>query len=335
MFRNRILPMIKSVAWVYGIAQFVYMVVSVIGNKSIRTLTYSPPGHFYSPLPDLKQVRDRLEIPVGDVNELPGIDLKPRDQLALLGNFATYYPDIPFPQNETAGTRYYFDNPYFGEGDGIVLYSFLRHFKPEQVIEIGSGFSSALILDVNETILQPPAKLTFIEPHSERLRGLLTAKDHDNHTLLEKPVQQVGMDTFESLNENDILFIDSSHIVKFGSDVEHIVSTILPALKPGVIIHFHDILWPFEYPKEWVMQGISWNEAYFLRAFLEFNDTFEILYFNSFIASCFTEEFEKSFSSSVKNTGGEYLVTKIALRPQRSKVLSERPFRLSFDSHIF
>jgi hypothetical protein len=93
----------------------------------------------------------------------------------------------------------------------------------------------------------------------------------------------VPAEIFRSLNENEILFIDSSHVAKTHSDVLHILFDILPLLKKGVLIHFHDILWPFEYPKIWLDQGRAWNEAYFLRAFLQYNKSFEILYFNSFM----------------------------------------------------
>jgi hypothetical protein len=88
---------------------------------------------------------------------------------------------------------------------------------------------------------------------------------------------------FENLDENDVLFIDSSHVAKIGSDVNFLMFEVLPRLKPGVIIHLHDIFWPFEYPQSWIDEGRAWNEAYLIRAFLQFNEAFEVLLFNSYL----------------------------------------------------
>ena len=93
-------------------------------------------------------------------------------------------------------------------------------------------------------------------------------------------VQNVKLIEFEKLEPNDLLFIDSSHISKIGSDLNYLLFEVLPSLKPGVIIHFHDILYPFEYPYEWIEKGIYWNEAYLLKAFLMHNKNYEILLFN-------------------------------------------------------
>ena len=97
-------------------------------------------------------------------------------------------------------------------------------------------------------------------------------------------MQDVPLEVFHTLSANDILFVDGSHVARIGSDVVHILFHILPRLRPGVIVHFHDILWPFEYPKRWVVgAGYAWNEAYCLRAFLQYNRAFEIMYYNSFL----------------------------------------------------
>ena len=89
---------------------------------------------------------------------------------------------------------------------------------------------------------------------------------------------------FRELHAGDVLFVDSTHVAKVGSDVNHIFFEILPILQPGVVVHFHDIMYPFEYEPKWIYTGVAWNEAYMLRAFLMFNPTFKILLFNSFLA---------------------------------------------------
>lgn len=132
-----------------------------------------------------------------------------------------------------------------------------------------------------------------------------------NCTVTESAVQPVAIEHFTQLQENDILFIDSSHIVKTGSGVAHIIFNILPQLNKGVIIHFHDILWPFEYPKSWMMQGVSWNEAYFLQSFLQYNESFETLYFNSYLAECHPEELKQHIIRDLAYSGGSLWLRKI------------------------
>ena len=186
----------------------------------------------------------------------------------------------------------------------------IRHFKPKQIIEIGSGHTSALMLDTNERFMDQKMELTFIEPYPDRLHSLLKQEDHSQCTIFEKPAQAVPASFFEKLQENDILFIDSSHVTKIGSDVNHIFFDILPSLKPGVIIHFHDIYWPFEYPLSWIEQGRAWNEAYLLRAFLQYNDNFEIIHFGQFFKSCFPEFYETTMG--VSGGGGSIWIRKKA-----------------------
>jgi predicted O-methyltransferase YrrM len=196
----------------------------------------------------------------------------------------------------------------FGFGSGLILFCMIRHFQTRRIIEIGSGHTSALMLDTNERFMNRQMELTFIEPYPERLYGLLKEEDRSNCTIFEKPAQDIPASYFEQLQENDILFIDSSHVTKIGSDVNHIFFNILPALKPGVIIHFHDIYWPFEYPLGWVMSGRAWNEAYLLRAFLQYNDHFEILQFNQYLFSCFPEFYEQQ--TGLTGAGGSIWIRK-------------------------
>jgi hypothetical protein len=212
---------------------------------------------------------------------LAGIDVDVNAQVELAHKFGTYYKDIPFPEKRQNGCRYYFDNDYFSYGDGVVLYSMLRQFKPKRVIEVGSGFSSAAMLDVNEKFCNGDIDLTFIEPFPDRLLSLLGNQDNKRCSIIRADVQEVPASLFADLYENDILFVDSSHVAKTDSDVLHLLFNIIPSLNRGVILHFHDILWPFEYPSLWHDIGRAWNEAYFLHAFLQYNSAFHILYFNS------------------------------------------------------
>jgi Predicted O-methyltransferase len=248
-------------------------------------LRYAPPGHYYSCIPDMKEVMARADVLFKrDVKACPGVELRESEQLQLLECMANYYDELPFSEHRTGGARYYYPNGFFGIGDAIVLYSLFRHFRPKRVIEIGSGFSSAAMLDTSERFLDGSVHFTFIEPSADRLLELLRPQDRNTHTIISRPVQEVPLAVFHALERGDVLFIDSSHVLKIGSDVQHIFFNILPAINPGVLVHFHDVHWPFEYRRETVLKGKTWNEAYVVRAFLQFNHSFEILYFGPFMA---------------------------------------------------
>ncbi len=267
--------------------------VNVLRSLVSPFLRYVPAGHFYSPLPDLEEIeRRKAEIFPQDVDEIAGVDLRPAAQLAFLKQLAAYYPEFPpeytaaEPQAcQAAGLRYYGKNMYFGLHDALVLYGMMRAQPPQRIIEIGSGYSSALMLDTAERFLgNKPPLFTFIEPYPQRLHGLITDSDRAHCTIIEQPIQAVSLSLFDNLEAGDILFVDGTHVAKIGSDVLQVFFEILPRLKPGVRVHFHDILWPFQYPYENVCKlGIAWNEAYFMRAFLQYNPAFRMLYFVDYI----------------------------------------------------
>lgn len=244
------------------------------------------PGHYYSPIPDLEIIeRDKDIIFNKSKKEVPGIDLRDKEQKELLEKISTYYNEVPFPENQIEDFRYYFSNMIFAYSDAIILYGIINEFKPKRIIEIGSGFSSAAILDTNEHCFNDSIQCTFIEPYPDRLKSLLKQEDLNNESviLIEDFVQKIPYEKFLKLKENDVLFIDSSHVAKIGSDVCYLFFEIIPRLNKGVIIHIHDVFNNFEYPQEWVFKGRAWNESYFLRSFLQFNNSFEILLFSSYL----------------------------------------------------
>jgi len=274
-------------------------------------LGFAPPGHFYSPFPDIQFV-DRHKATLFDrqINSIPGIENNVEDQLALLDKFSEYYDELPFKDEKSSDLRYYFRNDYFSYGDAIILYSMLRHRRPQRIIEVGSGFSSAVMLDTNDLFFSKKMALTFVEPYPERLFSLLSDEDKKQHEIIVNVVQDVPLERFAALEANDILFIDSSHVAKVGSDVVHLLTNILPRLNNGVIVHFHDIFWPFEYPEDWIREGRAWNENYILKAFLQFNAKFKILFFNSYLAIHHGDVVEKKLPLLLKNTGGSLWIEK-------------------------
>jgi hypothetical protein len=266
-----------------GIKKF----IALRQSENYVFLKFAPPGHFYSPIPDLAEIkRDRKIIFDQSSQDLRGIRINKVGQLALGQDFASVYHELNFPDKKEKTHRFYFDNNYFSYGDAIALYGFLRVFKPQKIIEVGSGFSSAMILDVRDKFsLQDEMRLTFIEPFPQRLMSLLMENDQQTCQIIPRRVQDIPLDLFGDLDANDILFIDSSHTAKTNSDVLHMLFVVLPSLKPGVLIHFHDVLWPFEYPLSWLNEGRAWNEAYFVRAFLQDNEAYEIVFFNDYLAT--------------------------------------------------
>ena len=274
---------------------------------------FAPPGHFYSPVPNLEQIeRDRTILFDTKVTQIAGIDIQEEEQLSLVQGFSRYYPDLPFRPQPRPDFRYYFDNTWFTYGDAIALYCMMRHAPPRRVIEVGSGYSSALMLDMNAHVFDQLMQLTFIEPYpGDRLIHLMTHTDAQRCTVLAQEVQAVPLVFFADLDPGDILFIDSSHVAKIGSDVIYLLTHVLPILKAGVRVHIHDIFWPFEYPEQWIREGRAWNEAYMLKAFLQFNSTFAIRLFNSYLAAHHREAVMQALPLWALNTGGSLWLEKI------------------------
>ena len=271
---------------------------------SLNTVRFVPPGHFYSPIPALDEVaRDEERIfRVPDV--IPGVDLNTSGQLRLLDEFAQYYAELPFRAEKIPERRYHFENPNYSYSDGICLYSMIRHAKPKRIVEVGSGYSSCATLDTNEIFFENEILCAFIEPYPDLLFSLLRQGDADRIEVLRCPLQDVDLVRFEELQDSDILFIDSTHISKVGSDVNYLMFEILPRLRSGVYIHVHDIFYPFEYPRSWVFEGRAWNEAYLLRAFLQYNDAFAVVFFNTYLELFFADRVRQAMPLCLKNPGG-------------------------------
>jgi hypothetical protein len=302
-----------------GRSRFYQKLVNSFGYNELRTLfkwrglrpvNNVPHGHFYSPVVSKNEI-DELSAQIwceSNLAELPGIDLNSDEQRALLQKFSEYYAELPFTDLPEERNRYYFENTTYSYTDAIILYSFMRHFKPKRIIEVGSGFSSAVMMDTRDQFL-PETELTFIEPYPQSLFNRFRGNDKNSNRVLQTKVQKVPLEEFMRLEDGDILFIDSSHVSKTGSDVNFELFRILPALKKGVIIHFHDVFFPFEYPRKWVEEGRNWNEDYLLRAFLSYNDSFSILHFSHYMHMHHKDAFSQ-MPLCYKNEGGNLWIRK-------------------------
>jgi predicted O-methyltransferase YrrM len=282
-------------------------------EKNRKKKLFVDPGHYYSPIVDPSILRQPWKrnstLPP---EQLRGIRLSREQHLVLFGKLLPYLLEHPFTDKDDSANRYHFgsENDMFPYTDGLILHALIRHYKPKKVVEIGSGYSSACIVDTIDGH-SPSTQCTFIEPYPKRLKRLLREADLTRFTLFECPVQQAPLNLFEELSAGDFLFIDSTHVLKTGSDLVFELFEVLPRIQSGVLIHFHDIFYPFEYTAHWAIeQNRSWNEAYALRAFLTDNPNYEILFFSDYFVNNCCDELEHSFPSFLRTVPGSLWLVK-------------------------
>jgi predicted O-methyltransferase YrrM len=239
-----------------------------------------PDGHFYSPIVDRQEVARREASLWPPRPTALGIDFNDAAHEEMLATwFPKFIADYDYPDEVDEARephRFFNNNSQFGWLDSRALFVMMRRLEPRRVIEVGSGFSSLLFADINRRFLGERVDITCIEPYP---RPFLESGVPGITRVVKSVVQEVPLETFEALGENDILFIDSSHVAKTGSDVNYLYFEVLPRLKPGVVIHIHDIFLPHEYLKDWVLrEGRSWNEQYVLRALLMYSTAFKVLF---------------------------------------------------------
>jgi hypothetical protein len=169
----------------------------------------------------------------------------------------------------------------------------VRHMRPQRLIELGSGFSTLVLACACEANRADgsPVEMVSNDPFE---RGVVPPRLPGLTRLVERGAEAVPLEEFERLDAGDILFVDTTHTVKLGSEVNYIVLDVLPALRPGVIVHFHDIYLPYEYPRPLVeFHAAYWAEQYLLQAFLAMNPGFEVLFANQAVAREQGERFKE------------------------------------------
>lgn len=253
---------------------------------SAPTRNRIPDGHFYSPVVDPEALRAQAVRLWETAQVIHGIDFNDASHARILAeDFPRFIADYDYPEHgpdDDAVTGYYTRNSQFSWLDSRALFVLLRAAPPRKIIEVGCGYSSLLMADVNRRFLSDQVQITHIEPYPRPFMATCLGANR----VIRQSVQNVSLDEYGALEAGDILFIDSSHVAKTGSDVNHLVFDVLPILKVGVRIHFHDIFLPEEYPREWVLgEARSWNEQYLLRAFLMDNPNYRVL-FGSNYACC-------------------------------------------------
>ncbi|MBR0090673.1 MAG: class I SAM-dependent methyltransferase [Lachnospiraceae bacterium] len=238
-------------------------------NTLLKLGVFPIEDHYYEPLFNAKRLS-------GDLNELRPLafDLREKEQLELIGRF--HYTDElkNVPTDGVEGENFFYNNRSFSYGDAEILYSIIRFFKPKRIIEIGSGNSTLLAIKAREKNAEEgyTSEHICIEPYE------MPWLEKNHIKVIRKRVEDVDAGVFKQLDENDILFIDSSHMIRPQGDVLKEYLEIIPGLNKGVIVHVHDIFTPRDYRSDWIKKEIKfWNEQYLLEAFLTMNDRFNVL----------------------------------------------------------
>ncbi len=232
-------------------------------------------NHYYEPLFHTRTLHKSLR----EDRELAGIDLNIAQQLQILEQFNYNAELLEFPIDKPASSAYsgyYYHNNSFESGDAEYLYNMIRLLKPARIIEIGAGFSTLMAMAAVKRNQREDAAYTCrhycIEPYEN------SWLERPELQVIREVVEQVDKELFRSLGENDILFIDSSHMIRPQGDVLVEFLEILPILKSGVFVHVHDIFTPRDYLTTWVVDKVLfWNEQYLLEAFLSFNQDFKVI----------------------------------------------------------
>jgi methyltransferase family protein len=263
-------PMVYAAARLLGFVRWAGVDRMPLSRRALRAAgTFPIRSHYYEPAFDFAYLRTPLSLP----RNLPGLDLRVPGQLALLTllaelKYGSEVADVPL--HPGSGPGFHLKNGFFEGGEADLWYALIRRFKPARIFEIGSGFSTLMAIKaIAENRRENPdyrCRHVCIEPFEKPwLDGLAVE-------LIRKRVEELDPAFFDALTADDFLFIDSSHVIRPQGDVLFEFQHILPRLNKGVIVHFHDIYTPMDYPEKWVIDEVRmWNEQYLLEVFLAAN----------------------------------------------------------------
>ena len=282
----------------------------LVNSRPVRDVKHvrakNPPGHFFSPVVDPDLVRDYVTMSRAAVTDgVPGIPFPVEEMEAFWARNSEFIAATPFTAERTDDNRYYYGGGPYPIGDAMTLRAMIHDLRPRRIIEMGSGYSTACMLDSAEHAGLEDFHVTCIEPFPGRLHSVLRPDDIGTKvTLMETTAQSVPLSVFQELQPNDILFIDSTHVLKTGSDVHYQLFFLLPLLPPGVIVHVHDCRWPLEYSdKQIFAKNYSWNEVYGVRALLMFSNRYRVIFSGSFFAEKREEMVKQTNPLFLRNAG--------------------------------
>lgn len=227
--------------------------------------------HYYEPQFNFDKEKEKLTL----IRQLQSIKFNIESQIKLINSFSYFNELQEIVLRKPASNKYFFNNGSFNSGDSEFYYSIIRSLKPNKIIEVGSGFSTLIALEAIAKNLDEKnhrTEIICVEPYEMPWLESL------NVSLKREKVENTDLSLYSSLEQNDILFIDSSHIIRPNGDVCFELLHILPLLNEGVYVHFHDIFTPYHYPYEWLnTENRFWNEQYLLEAYLIQNESVEVI----------------------------------------------------------
>lgn len=236
------------------------------------------------------------------------IDFRTVQQLSLLNDLSNIDVNDLILAMKNKETRYELNTRRYNLCDAMVLHCMIRNIQPKRIVEVGCGMSSCMMLDTNERYFDDNIECTFIDRCMKIVHEKFRTKDIAQNTVLERNVQEVDLSVFTSLQDGDILFIDSSHYYAPGSDVYDIVHHILPVIHNGVHIHFHDVFYDLQYPVEW--NNTEWNEQKTIFHILQSKPQYHVQFFTSYMAHNYPDIFRQTFPSLVHTAGGSLWLKK-------------------------
>lgn len=245
-------------------------------------------NHYYEPQFNFSQLKRSLY----KNRSFPGIDFNLKKQLKNL-SLLIYKNELIELNLKKKSPNYNFNikNNFFENGDAEIYYQLIRHLKPKNILEIGSGHSTLIALEAikkNKSVNKIETKIICVEPYENKWL------DHLNIKILRKKIENLDESYYLALEKNDILFIDSSHIIRPQGDVLKIFFEIVPKLKKGTIVHVHDIFTPKDYPEKWLIeQNKFWNEQYIVEALMMNKDKYEIFLMLNYLKNNAYEQLRK------------------------------------------
>jgi hypothetical protein len=257
--------------------------------------------HYYEPTFNPKSIKRRLD----EERDLPGIELNEAGQLAIIKNFKFADELRAIPLDGDVDGEFAYNRGPFNSGDAETLYNFVRYLKPRRIVEVGSGMSTLMArLAISANQRDDPrysCDHICIEPFEQPWLESTGA------IIIRELVENTDLTLFTNLQPNDILFVDSSHVIRPQGDVLHEMFQIYPSLAGGVYVHVHDIFTPRDYLPDWILRGDRklWNEQYLLEAFLSFNREFEIVAAMNWLAHTHPEKLVEACPILMQQPGRE------------------------------
>ncbi|KAI8114409.1 hypothetical protein M9434_002533 [Picochlorum sp. BPE23] len=276
------------------------------------------PVHYYSPIPNLDNLTgiSYVDTAQSKPEAFDGLDAHFPQIFRLLeicSELKKEFDDFLYGSEGLQAHEFFLSNPNQHPVDAALLYCIIRSIKPKNILEVGMGYSTMIshrALEVNSRE-GSSGHLMVVEPFPEENFQKAVIQGLRNITVIQEMAQHLPMDLFSKLGSGDILFIDSSHVVKMGSDCLHLFLHILPNLCPGVIVHVHDVFLPYEYPKAWITKHRFWNEQYFLHALMANSKKYKVIMPTAYMNMHFRPQVQGMLSRNIDGIPGSFWIESV------------------------